>query len=320
MPDKPKQTLILGGAGFIGSHIAALLSSCGHRVTVIDGLMPQTGGNLDNLKPLLSRICFIQSRVEEVSELESLIANSNTVVDCMGWTCHMLAIEDPLYDAELNLQSHLKVLQSALRAASTRFIYLGSRGQYGRPTRALIAEDCPMEPVDIQGIHKLAAECYYRFFASRCNLPVVSLRLPNCIGPHQLVRGKDVGLFGGFVRDMVNGRTVTVYGSGRKRSVVYVKDVAEIVQRVAESRFMRFDAYNLPGHLVELDAAASKMAEYAGSSDVRSAHLPPEIAAIDTGDAEADCTKLGSLIGPFELTPLNEMLRATVNYFREALQ
>ena len=311
--------LILGGAGFIGSHLTAAFAKAGHQVTVIDGLLPRTGADRRHLELLPGRIRFIEQPIEDVSNLGELIGKSDTVIDCMGWTCHLLAVQDPGYDAQLNLASHRVLLQSVRAGRNPAFIYLGTRSQYGRPKVDRIVESCALEPVDIQGIHKAAAEYYYRFFAASHNLAVVSLRVPNCVGPNQLIEGPDIGLFGGLARDLLEGKTVTVYGSGRHRALIDVRDLVGIVRQIAAAPHTGFEAYNVPGRRVALDAGARLLRDQAGSGEVRQALLPDEIAQIDMGEAEADCSKLHSLIGEFPLTSLEETFRTMVDYFREEL-
>ena len=314
-----ERILVPGGAGFIGSHLAAAFAAAGHQVTVIDGLLPRAGADRRHLEPLLRAIRFIEQPIEDVANLGELICKFDTVIDCMGWACHLLAVQDPGYDARLNLASHRALLQSVRTGRNPAFVYLGTRSQYGRPRLDRIAESCALEPVDIQGIHKAAAEHYYRFFAARYNLTVVSLRVPNCIGPNQLIEGPDIGLFGGFARDLLGDKTVTVYGSGRSRAVIDVRDLVTIVRKIVAAPHTGFEAYNVPGQRVPLDVAARLLRDQAGSGEVRQAPLPEEIAQIDMGEADADCSKLHSLIGEFPLTPLEETFRALVDYFREAL-
>lgn len=286
---------------------------------MIDGLLPGTGGKAAHLEPVRQDIRFVPSRVEAVPKLSSILNAADFVIDCMGWTCHRLALQEPDYDAELNLKSHLTLLRALGPDSRTRLIYLGSRGQYGRPSCGTITEDCPMEPVDIQGIHKLAAEHYFRHFSMTLDLPAVSLRIPNCMGPNQLIDGQDIGLFGGFIRDLINGRAVTVFGANRRRSVVYVEDVATIVTRLLRSDLRQFQAYNVPGHLLPLSAAVEQLRVLIGSGEVFTAPLPDEIARIDVGDTAVDCTRLERAIGPITLTAEEQMLGSTVEYFKELL-
>jgi nucleoside-diphosphate-sugar epimerase len=128
---KPHSVLILGGAGFLGSEIAKVYAKKGSQVTVIDGLMPRTGGNKKHLSEVLSSIQFIDKRIEQVTNLSQLLDSHDLIINCMGWTLHFAAVEDPFYDLELNLQSHLHLIKHLKEGHQV--IFLGSRSQYGVP-------------------------------------------------------------------------------------------------------------------------------------------------------------------------------------------
>ena len=102
--------LVLGGAGFIGSQVVDRFVRAGHRVRVIDGLLDRTGGREAHLSQLRSRIEWIRADVREVGDFDRLLEGTSVIVDCMAWTSHRLAIQDPLHDLDLNVASHLSYL------------------------------------------------------------------------------------------------------------------------------------------------------------------------------------------------------------------
>ena len=85
-----KNILILGGAGFLGSQLAERFSKI-DNVTVIDGLVKETGGSIENLSNLQG-ITFIQKRVEDVSDLSNIISKQDIIIDSMGWTSHLVSV------------------------------------------------------------------------------------------------------------------------------------------------------------------------------------------------------------------------------------
>lgn len=307
---------ILGGAGFIGSRIAAQGVAAGHAVTVVDGLLAETGGRRDNLREIEPRIVFHNTTVGSFAGLASLLAGSDAVIDAMGWTCHRLALRDPGYDAQLNMAAHLDWLQSFRCRPGQIVMYLGSRVQYGRTPEGRVTEDTPMEPVDLQGIHKLAAEHYFRYYSGALKFPAVSLRISNCIGPNQPVSGSDIGLVGGFIRDLLAGKTIELFGQNRRRPVVFVNDIARVALRLIEARLPGFTAFNAPAHDVEIEDLVVALIERTGMGSYVKRPLEGEVARIDGGNAVFDSSKLTSAIGAFELTSLSAALDATVQYFR----
>ena len=311
-----RSIVVLGGAGFIGSRIVSYFVKARDRVTVLDGIVQGTGGRLDNLQEVIPDINFITSRIESTPGLSQLLRNVDVIVDCMAWTSHHGAMKDPFQDLELNVESHLHVLTNIPANSVSKIVYLGSRGQYGRPDFSKITENTAMIPEDVQGIHKVAAESYYRVFSKARGLNVVSLRLGNCFGPHQPREGSDIGLIGGFIRNLLAGKTVEVFGRFRKRHLVYVDDVAEVVFRLSEKDFPSFLAFNLAGQGVLLEELAAMLIDLIGRGSFRFAEMPQNVAEIDVGNAEFKDDRLRSYLGELPNTDIHKALGATIDYFQ----
>ena len=214
------KVLILGGAGFIGSNIVKHLLKFNKDLTIIDGLLPFTGGSEKNISDYLDNISFIHANIEEVKNIGDLTAKAELIIDCMAWTSHLKAIEDPLFDLKLNAASHLFLIKHLKE--NQNIIYLGSSAQYGNPSQHEITEETEMRPEDPQGIHKLTAESYFRIYSKIKKFNVISLRIPNCFGVNQPFIGDDIGLVGGFIRDVFNEKKIEIYGHKRKKNLLYV--------------------------------------------------------------------------------------------------
>lgn len=313
-----KRILVLGGAGFLGSRIVEVCAGNGHEVYVVDGLLANTSGRSENLPPTLPTARFCRSRVEETENLDALLQNADVIVDAMGWTRHLMALEDPIYDLTLNVASHLAWL--ARTPPGKLVIYLGSRSQYGSPHVAEIVEDTPLMPVDIQGIHKLTGELHVRFYSRLRGFSAVSLRLPNCIGRNQISTGEDIGLVGGFIRRLLSGQEVELYGEGRMRPVAYADDVAGVIEALTSRDCTGFEAYNMFCHHVRIEDLLRKLRSKIGRGSYSIRLAPAQVAAIDVGGAHVSHRKLEELLGGPTLTDLDAMLDATVNYFRGVWQ
>jgi len=321
MNDRAKQmALILGGAGFVGSQIATRFCRAGYNVIVIDGLMDQTGGRKKNLSPIISEIQFLDSCIEDVHDLAEIVRQSDIIVDCMAWTSHRLALLDPVYDLRLNAESHLYLIRQLQENRNKKVIYLGSRVQYGNPGVAEITENTPMVPEDVQGIHKLTAESYYRVYAKLNSLNVVSLRFPNCFGENQPVLGDDIGLIGSFIRDILDNKCIEVFGHDRKRHLVYVKDLAEVVFLLIKKPNVGFSAFNLGGYEVLIEDLVKTLIELTGQGTYQIKELSHEIRSIDVGNARFSEAKLKTLLGEIPRTDLRSALLATITYFKENMK
>ena len=307
------RALVFGGAGFIGSTICHRLSAKGVRVTAIDALLPRTSGSAANLQAAGASIEFIKQRAEDFASLPDLLRGCDLVVDAMGWTSHREAFEDPEYDLALNVASHLAVIRTLPGALPKKLVYLGSTHQYGRVEQGPVAETQPLVPVDVQGVHKAAAEHHYRIAAERYGFPVISLRFGNTFGPGQPLVGPDIGLVGGMIRCALTGDPIIVYGEERYRTLHYAPDLARIVEQLAALQLSGFLALNVPGHHLEIAALARRIVDAAGGAVVHQP-LPAEVAAVDIGSTPLDCSLFQKYLGEHRPTPLEEAITASIQY------
>jgi len=316
MYNKPK-TLIIGGAGFIGSNIAEHFYEMGLDVTVIDGLLESTGGQKKNLASLTGKIKIYFEKIEEVQDLHDFIVESDLIIDCMAWTSHQAAIENPFYDLELNCKSHLHLIKNLEGTRNKNIIFLSSRGIYGRVEEGLINEKTPKNPIDIQGIHKLTAEGYYNLYSELFDYNVAILRIPNCFGKNQQTNGDDIGLVGSFIRDALLDNEIEVYGTERKRQVIFVTDVIDIIWLIAQKQWGGFVPINLSGYNIPISNLAEKIIRIAGSGKMSLKEVPSMIRNIDIGNAIIDESSLIKFIGQTHLENIDDALEETINYFKE---
>ena len=316
-----KRILILGGAGFIGSNLATEFVNLEARVQVVDGLIEHTGANVENIKPIRDNIEFLNSPVEKVKNLAEIIEQSDLIIDSMGLTSHNFGMKHPLTDVQLNLLSHLFVIKSLEGTINKKIIYLGSRGQYGRVAEGTVTENTQQAPLDSQGIAKAAAENYYRIYSHRFGFKALSLRITNCFGEKQKVTGPDIGLIGSFIRDILRGNTVEIYGdSARKKNLLYVRDLVKIIVELADSDFCTFDAYNLGGQEVSLKYLLDTIIHYVGKGNYIEKPFPKEIKGIDVGVAKFIDEKLKNRLNALRFTEMDHSIETTINYFRKRIE
>jgi UDP-glucose 4-epimerase len=291
--------LVAGGAGFIGSQIVDAFLANNDRVIVVDGLLPETGGSPANL-PDNPNLEVHFSRVEDLAVLSDLVLQSDLVVDAMGWTRHLLALERPSYDLSLNVSSHLGLIAAFPPEGGPRVIYLGSRGQYGNPSVAVIDESIPCVPQDIQGVHKQAGESHWRIASKLRHFPVASLRFGNTFGPRQPTIGRDIGLVGQFIRDLSNGNEIELFGEGRIRPLIYAPDLARAIIKIAPKPWEGFQSFNVSGWDVPLEALVGRLCKIMGHGSWRVAPFPEHVRMIDVGNAAFDGSYFDEQFGGFE--------------------
>lgn len=302
---------VLGGAGFLGSHVAEAFLNDGESVTVIDGLLPQTGGAAGNVP---KGVTFVSSAVEVTPDLANLLGKQELIVDCMGWTRHHEAVANPWLDLDRNGKSHLHVLRELAQSAHRpRFILLSSRGQFGSGQGRELDDDAPQTPEDIQGAHKALAESYFRAFGRSHGFSTISLRVGNCFGARQVTEGKDIGLIGGMIREALQTGTITVFAPARTRALAYAPDLGKaIVQLSKTAPTGGLLGINYPGREVTVGELATEIAGLTGAKIVEK-EMPAAVRAVEMSGGRFFSNRLEEQ----RATSLKDALALTVSYFRE---
>jgi len=314
-----KRVLILGGAGFIGSNLAEHFYNMSAIVTVVDGLLERTGGSSKNLNSLYGKIQVFFQKIEEIQNLQNLIIEADLIIDCIAWTSHFAAIENPLYDLELNCKSQLFLIENLKKTKGKNIILLSSRGIYGNVEDNIINENTPQNPIDIQGIHKSTAEKYFKFYSKIYNFNVLVLRIPNCFGKNQLLYGEDIGLVGSFIRDALLDNEIEIFGKDRNRAIIFVKDVINIIWSISQKQWNGFVSFNISGYNMSISELAEKIITIAGTGKISLKELPTRIKNIDAGNAFIDDSRLTEFIGKVNMNSIDDALVETINYFKENL-
>ena len=214
--------MVTGGAGFIGSHVTDMLIEAGHQVVVVDNL---STGRRSNLNP---DAVFYEVDIRS-SELERVFIQEKPEV-----ICHHAAqmdvrrsMEDPLFDADVNIIGSIKLAQLAIKHGTRKFIHISSGGAaYGEPEYLPCDEDHPIKPLCHYGASKYTFELYLHVFNANYDLDYSVIRYPNVYGPRQDPHG-EAGVVAIFTGRMLRGEQVTINGSGEQvRDYVYVTDCA----------------------------------------------------------------------------------------------
>jgi nucleoside-diphosphate-sugar epimerase len=223
-----------------------------------------------------------------------------------------------LTDLEINCRSQLSLLECCRRGnPGVRIVFASTRQIYGRPRSLPVAEDHPLEPVDVNGINKLAAELYYSLYHQVHRIDTVSLRLTNTYGPRMDLQSTRKGFVGVFVRRALEGRTIRIFGDGRqRRDFNYIDDVLDALLLAGERDELQGKVFNLghprPYSLLEFVARLERHAP----TTHELVPFPAEAAVIDIGDYFGDFGRYHEATGWTPLVDLDEGLRRTVEFFR----
>ena len=166
------------------------------------------------------------SDVRDEHSLRYLVRNQDYLFNLAGQTSHLDSMLDPYSDLEINCRSQLSILEACRHQnPEVRIVFASTRQIYGRPLRLPVDENHPIRPVDVNGINKTAGEWYHLLYGDVYGLPVTVLRLTNTYGPRMRVKDTRQTFLGYWLRLLVSGATLEVYGDGKqRRDLNYVDD------------------------------------------------------------------------------------------------
>ncbi len=319
-----KKVLVTGGLGFVGSNLSLRLLELGAEVQVVDALLPDCGGNPFNLQPACGRIRLSREDLRNQQFMETAVAGCDLIFNLAGQVSHLGSMQDPQQDLEINCRAQLSLLEACRRAnPKVKVVFASSRQLYGRPVALPVDEKHPVEPVDINGIHKRAAERYH-FIYGVYGLRATALRMTNTYGPRQFLRNSMQGFMGWFIRQALDGEEITLFGDGSQlRDPVYVDDVVAAFLMAGMSPVADGQLFNLGAQPVSLRTIAETLIAICSShpdekrARYRLVPFPEDRQPIDIGSYYADYWKAERLLGWKPEIPLEEGLRRSVAFFRE---
>jgi len=215
--------LVLGGAGFMGSHLVERLVHEGRPVRVFD--LPGAGAK--RLAAVRGKVELVEGDFQKAREVAAAVEGCEAVFHLIGTTVPSTSNRDPAYDTETNLLTTLRLLEACVRAKVKQVIFSSSGGTvYGQAQSLPIHETHPTEPRTSYGIVKLAIEKNLELFRHLHGLDYAALRIGNAYGPRLPVGGEQ-GAVGAFLKCLKHGEPIPLWGDGSAvRDYVYVEDVA----------------------------------------------------------------------------------------------
>lgn len=231
--------LVIGGNGFIGSHLVDELAARGHEVSVLDRF---SGDRVAYRAPGVRRLIgdFLNR-----ADLAAAVRGQEYVFHFLSTTTPASAEDDPTLDVRTNVLASIELFQLAVDAGVAR-VFFGSTGGaiYGDQDVALMREDLAPRPVSPYAIGKLTIEGYLRYFRRKHGLDSVTFRISNPYGGRQ-GPNKRQGVIPIFLHELASGRPLTVFGDGSmERDFIAVGDAVRMMADVADGR-PRHDVYNI---------------------------------------------------------------------------
>src|SRR5947208_6453128 len=314
------RVLITGGLGFIGSNLARELVESGARVMLVDSLIDEYGGNLFNIAGIEEAVTVNISDVRDEHSLRYLVREQDFVFNLAGQTSHIDSMVAPYNDLEINCRSQLSILEACRHQNPVvRIVCATTRQLYGRPRQLPVTEDHPIHPVDVNGINKTAGEWYHLLYGQVYGIPVCVLRLTNTYGPRMRVKDARQTFLGYWLRQIVAGEEIAVFGDGlQKRDFNYVDDAVDAFLLAATRDEAIGKTYNLgDSEVVNLLDLARKLVELNGDGSFKVVPFPEDRKAIDIGDYYSDFTRIKADLGWQPRVGLDEGLQRSIDFYRE---
>jgi UDP-glucose 4-epimerase len=309
--------VVTGGLGFIGSNVVHRLVEAGARVRIVDELVPEHGGRLDNVAGLPVEI--LQASIGD-ARVADVLDGADLIINAAGQVSHIASMRDPQQDLRLNATSHAEFLEMLRRVApDARVVHTSTRQVYGRPIRTPVDETHPAHPVDVNGVAKLAGERLHMVYSQAYGLPITSLRLTNVYGPRQRLTSDELGFLPVFIRNGLLSEPIELFGDGeQRRDCLHVDDVVCAMTSIIENTTTIGQVYNV-GHthdhsLREIASAVIDVTRSTGGMKVTS--WPDDHARVDIGSVHLDGSKMAGTTGWVPAIDIVQGLRATAAFYR----
>jgi UDP-glucose 4-epimerase len=223
-----KHYCIIGGAGFIGSHVVQLLVSRGSQITVI-------GRNSKPSRILPEGVRYIAGDYGNKNLLIEALSGVDEVIHLAYTSVPKTSFEDPVQDILDNLPETVSFFEVANNLGIEKIVLVSSGGTvYGKANKLPIEEDHPTNPISPYGISKLASEKYAMMFNELKALPVVCVRPGNAFGEGQRPYVGQ-GFIATAIVSILLQREVIIFGEyGTVRDYIYVSDVANGIIAASE--------------------------------------------------------------------------------------
>ena len=315
-----KQVLITGGAGFIGSNLARKLIDLRAKVTIVDSLIPIYGGNLFNLEDIKDKLTINISDVRDPHAMSYLVKGKDYLFNLAGQTSHLDSMTDPRTDLDINASAQLSILEACKQHnQGIKIVFASTRQLYGKPEYLPVDESHPIQPVDVNGINKLAGEWYHLLYNNVYGIRACALRLTNTYGPGMRVRDARQTFLGIWIRNLIEGKPIQVFGDGLQlRDFNYVDDVVNAILISGQDSRADGQIFNLGSdEVVNLKQLAEMMVEMRPSAKFNTVPFPPERKAIDIGDYYSDFKKIQTILGWQPIVDIRQGLENSLKYYEE---
>lgn len=317
---RDKNVLVTGGAGFIGSNLAIRLANEGAKVLAIDSFLPGLGSNEANLAAHKG-VKLLRADIANGGVMTEHVRDCSVIFNLAGNVSHQDSMRDPIFDNEVNTKAQISLLETCRKANPGAIVVFSSTRQlYGSPKYLPVDELHPVNPIDVNGINKQAAENYHSLYSRIYGMKVVCLRLTNTYGPRQLIRHARQGFIGWFMNRALLGKEIQLFGGGRQvRDFTFVDDAVEAFLLAASVSECHGGTFNLSGERASLADVAEKLQLLRPKTEVVKVEFPTEGRKIDIGDYYGNSEKFYTATRWQPRVNLDDGLAMSISYYEDKL-
>jgi len=311
--------LITGGAGFIGSNLAAALVAAGERVRVLDNLSTGRRALLERIVPPSGEVELIEGDIRDPVALARAMEGVEVVFHQAADGSVTRSVEVPLATDSNNTHGTVSVLEHARHAGVRRVLFAASSAAYGDDPALPKDESMEPRPLSPYAVSKLAGEMYLKVFSDLYGLETLSLRYFNVFGPGQLPDGPYAAAIPRFAFAALSRQPATVYGDGEQtRDFCYIANVVQANLAAASSpRTLRGEVLNVAGgRAVSLNRVLVVLGDLLGHP-VEARHEAPR-----PGDIRHSCARIDrarEFLGYDPAVPWEQGLPPTLEFLREVI-
>ncbi|MBI5297305.1 MAG: SDR family NAD(P)-dependent oxidoreductase [Chloroflexi bacterium] len=215
--------LVTGGAGFIGSHIVRTLLDQGNEVKILDNF---STGKRENIADFEKKIELIEGDLRDASKVTEAVRDVDVIFHEAAFVSVPQSMDEPQNCFDINVSGTSQLFDAARRAGVKRAVFATSAAVYGDSTEMPLTEETPPRPLSPYAASKRVDEIYGQLYTTSFGLDVVALRYFNVYGPRQRPDSMYAAAVPIFIRRLLDGKGVTIYGDGgQTRDLINVRDV-----------------------------------------------------------------------------------------------
>jgi UDP-glucose 4-epimerase len=279
-------SLVTGGAGFMGSHVAEHLLAVGHDVVILDDL---SGGFRENIP---AGATFVEGSILDDVLIDRLFSRHSFdfVYHLAAYAAEGLSHFIKRFNYNNNLIGSVNLINAAVNHRTNRFIFTSSIAVYGAGQSPMSEAMIPV-PEDSYGLSKLAVEQELRISHEMFGLDYVIFRPHNVYGERQNIGDRYRNVVGIFMNQLLRGERLTIFGDGtQQRAFTHIDDVAPVIARAGELAAARNEIFNvgadIPYTVNELAEIVAKAMGYPCTINHLDARNEVKVAFSDHSKAE----------------------------------